>query len=225
MAYGGCGVEQQVNLPLPDGSVVESGFNRRRFLGAAALAGLAAAGSGGAASAAARAAPPAPATRGDRALNVRSFGARGDGQTDDTRALQKALDTAGRQGGNIVFPPPGHYRLGGSLQVPQCVTLQGTFESPQSGSGADHAPPYHQSGGGSVLWAVGGRGQPDGQPLFSLHRSSALFGVSVFYPEQDPDHVVEYPWTVRRPSAIAYSNGRRPAVEWRRGLHRAAPAR
>ena len=38
------------------------------------------------------------------AWDVRQFGAKGDGKTDDTVALQRALDRAG-----VVFIPPGEY--------------------------------------------------------------------------------------------------------------------
>jgi hypothetical protein len=38
-------------------------------------------------------------------LDVRQFGARGDGRADDTEAIQAAIDAAGRDGGTLVFPP------------------------------------------------------------------------------------------------------------------------
>jgi pectate lyase-like protein len=44
----------------------------------------------------------------DQQYNVRDFGATGDGSTDDTEKLQRALDAA-RTTGGIVFFPPGTY--------------------------------------------------------------------------------------------------------------------
>ena len=44
-------------------------------------------------------------------MNVRSFGATGDGETDDTPAFEEAIRSIeARHGGRLVLPP-GHYRL------------------------------------------------------------------------------------------------------------------
>ncbi|RAV00187.1 glycosyl hydrolase family 28-related protein [Paenibacillus sp. YN15] len=45
----------------------------------------------------------------DRRFNVRSFGATGDGVTDDTYGIQAALDAADAAGGGIVYLPEGAY--------------------------------------------------------------------------------------------------------------------
>jgi hypothetical protein len=45
------------------------------------------------------------------AFNVRAFGAKGDGITDDTAAIQETVDAAAAAGGGEVFVPPGVYRL------------------------------------------------------------------------------------------------------------------
>lgn len=66
-------------------------------------------------------------------LDVRLFGARGDGQTDDTRAIQAALTAAssayqadaGQEGAVVTFPP-GRYQISESLEVPMGVKLQGS---------------------------------------------------------------------------------------------------
>ncbi|MDR3456640.1 MAG: glycoside hydrolase family 28 protein [Verrucomicrobiae bacterium] len=56
-------------------------------------------------------------------LNVIDFGAKGDGVTKDTDAIQKALDACGENGGGTVLVPDGVY-LTGSLQLHANTTLQ-----------------------------------------------------------------------------------------------------
>src|SRR5450759_3848240 len=43
------------------------------------------------------------------AYNVRDYGARGDGSSDDTAAIQKAIDSAGSTAIKTVFIPAGNY--------------------------------------------------------------------------------------------------------------------
>jgi polygalacturonase len=67
------------------------------------------------------AAAPAPPVARPK-LSVRAYGAKGDGQASDTRAIQLALDAAGRARG-IVYFPPGRY-LSGTLRLRSHITLQ-----------------------------------------------------------------------------------------------------
>ena len=55
-------------------------------------------------------------------LNVKAFGAVGDGVTDDTQALQAALDAVSPTTGGTVFVPPGTYCLRGDLFVQRSKT-------------------------------------------------------------------------------------------------------
>ncbi|MCX8155850.1 MAG: glycosyl hydrolase family 28 protein [Verrucomicrobiae bacterium] len=55
-------------------------------------------------------------------LNVKDFGAQGDGRTVDTPALQKAMDTAASQGGGTVIFPAGRY-LSGTLHLRDNLTM------------------------------------------------------------------------------------------------------
>ncbi|MBW8864783.1 MAG: glycoside hydrolase family 28 protein, partial [Verrucomicrobia bacterium] len=56
-------------------------------------------------------------------LNVLDFGAKGDGVTKNTDALQKALDACGQNGGGTVLVPDGVY-LTGSIILHSNTTLQ-----------------------------------------------------------------------------------------------------
>jgi hypothetical protein len=47
-----------------------------------------------------------------RGVNVRMFGAKGDGVTDDREAIQRAIDAALAAGGGVVFFPAGDYAVG-----------------------------------------------------------------------------------------------------------------
>lgn len=55
-------------------------------------------------------------------LNVSDFGAKGDGTTLDTAAIQKAVDDAHAQGGGVVRFPKGTYRSG-TVELKSGVTL------------------------------------------------------------------------------------------------------
>lgn len=58
-------------------------------------------------------------------LDVTSYGAVGDGVTDDRASIQAALDAALAAGGGVVFLPPGTYLIKRPLVLGSDVTLQG----------------------------------------------------------------------------------------------------
>ena len=66
--------------------------------------------------------PPA-AMMSTNSFNVRDFGAKGDGQTKDTAAVQKALDACAAHGGGNVMVPAGSYLIG-SVVIGANTTLQ-----------------------------------------------------------------------------------------------------
>lgn len=57
-------------------------------------------------------------------LNVKDFGAQGDNATDDTIAIQSALDACLM--GGVVYLPAGGYRTSAPLTIPPAVTLMST---------------------------------------------------------------------------------------------------
>jgi len=60
-------------------------------------------------------------------VSAADYGAKGDGTTDDTAAIQKALDAVAEAKG-IVHLPAGTYKISDSLRVPHRATLMGEGE-------------------------------------------------------------------------------------------------
>jgi len=117
-------------------------------------------------------------------FSVLDFGARADGQTDDTAAIQRAIDQAAEKGG-VVHLPPGRYKVAGRLKVGPGVAVKGANQAPQGVAALR----------GTVILATGGRGDESAPPLFHLDHSSAVTGLTVWYPEQKPTEIIAYPWT------------------------------
>ena len=80
------------------------------------------------------------AARFSDVINVKDYGATGDGVTDDTAAIQAAIDASEAAGGGIVYFPPGDYRTTSVLTVDNVgVTLMGagrqaTIITPDAGT-------------------------------------------------------------------------------------------
>jgi hypothetical protein len=108
--------------------------------------------------------PTAEAPRADRfgklifarrsTVNVRHFGARGDGRHDDTVAVRAAIDSLSARGG-VVFFPAGRYRIGGQIVLPH------------DGASADtRQTPYTLQGVGALFDGRGG--PPNGGTILDL---------------------------------------------------------
>ncbi len=78
-------------------------------------------------------------------LNAKSFGARGDGSTDDTAALKRALASVAAAGGGYLFLPRGAYEISSTIYIPNGVQLIGL--------GWGNPPAYGQFG--TVIQASG----------------------------------------------------------------------
>ena len=117
-------------------------------------------------------------------FTIKVEGAKADGATDDTAAIQNSLELAARAGGKVLLPP-AKYLVRGSLRIPPGVTLQGVMDSPI----------WSEPLKGSVILALGGRDNEEGPALFELGHSSAVRGLTVYYPEQKPKDIHPYAWT------------------------------
>jgi hypothetical protein len=131
-------------------------------------------------------------TSAGNSVDVRLFGAKADAVTDDTPAFQHALNACGVAGGTV-FVPSGRYLLSGTLDVPEGVTLQGSFQASPRPFRFDHNLAAEK---GTILLSTFGKNQPEGTPFITLNTASTLSGLVIFYPEQTVD-ITPYPWCVR----------------------------
>jgi hypothetical protein len=139
-------------------------------------------------------------------FSVRDFGAKGDGQTDDTAAFQKALDAAGQAGGGTVQAPRGNYFFAAHLNVPGGVALEGIWKSVPAHNGLRDRGLPKPTDDGTTFLVTENAGKEDGPPFITLNHNSTLKGVVLFYPNQKASDVPQpYPW------AIAM-RGKNPAV-------------
>ena len=110
-----------------------STVTRRKWLAAMSTPAIAAALSPRS-SPAAQPVSPAAQVMGARVYNIRDFGAKGDGQTLDSAALQAAIDACARDGGGTVLVPSGTFVIG-TTELKSNVTLHLAASATLLGSG------------------------------------------------------------------------------------------
>jgi hypothetical protein len=96
------------------------------------------------------------------------------------------MDAAQERGGRVELEA-GAYRLDAPIAVPSGVTLAGVWD----------APHHAQLQKGTVFHVYAHAGQEDGPPLVVLNPSSAIRGVTFFYPDQRVPGTIAYPWTIQ----------------------------
>ncbi|HVU08350.1 MAG TPA: glycosyl hydrolase family 28-related protein [Verrucomicrobiae bacterium] len=118
------------------------------------------------------------------------YGAVGDGVTDDSAAFQAAINAvynSGGSGGGVVFVPTGNYAFYNNISVPLGVTLHGDWmDWTKTGNGL----------AGTTFKVYVGAGQTNATPFITLNNSTALRDVNIWYPNQNPNSIVGYPFTI-----------------------------
>ena len=117
------------------------------------------------------------------------YGAKADGATDCTAAVQKAADAVADAGGGVVYLPAGCYSFDGNLNLRPNVTLRGDWKQPG-------ATPGSQRVEGTILMPRGGRGAEGAAAFITLQFSACVRNLSIWYPDQSADNVTPYPWTI-----------------------------
>ncbi|HWX21682.1 MAG TPA: discoidin domain-containing protein [Candidatus Binatia bacterium] len=124
------------------------------------------------------------------ATTPQEYGAKGDGITDDSAAFQAAMNAvynSGGSGGGVVFVPAGHYAFYTNLNIPVGVTLHGDWQDwSRNGNGMV----------GTTFKVYYGAGQTTNTPFIFLNSSTALKGVNIWYPNQNANHIVAYPYSI-----------------------------
>ena len=119
-------------------------------------------------------------------FSILDFGAKPDGSTDCTKAIQKAVDAASVKGG-VVQVPVGRWLCRGHLVLKMGVHLAGMNQAPQSWEPAS----------GSILLTTAGRDREDAPAFIEMRTSTSIKGVTIYYPEQKVDDIRPYPFTIQ----------------------------
>ncbi|MGV8133790.1 MAG: glycosyl hydrolase family 28-related protein [Mangrovibacterium sp.] len=120
--------------------------------------------------------------------SVSDFGAKGDGVTDDSKAFQKAMNAMNHYGGGVVFVPEGKYLITEPLLIYENITLRGEWKAPDENG-------IH----GTLLMVKTGKGNEQAKAFITLQRCAGVKELNIWYPEQDPQKVVAYPWCIHQP--------------------------
>ncbi len=115
------------------------------------------------------------------------YGAVGDGTTDDTAAFQNAMNAAHTAGGGIIFVPAGNYAFYSNLTVPWGVTLHGDWKDWTTGTTGSV---------GTTFKVYFGSGQTTNAPFIFMNPTAALWGINFWYPNQNPNSITPYPFTI-----------------------------
>ncbi|WP_436705852.1 glycosyl hydrolase family 28-related protein [Lactiplantibacillus plantarum] len=85
--------------------------------------------------------------------NIKAFGVKGDGTTDDTNAIKQAISSAST--GDTLFFPNGSYKISDNIQINKRINIQGVKPIYQSGNLVNGSV---LSGGGGLFFVDGSSG-------------------------------------------------------------------
>lgn len=109
------------------------------------------------------------------------------GKRDVTALIQGIIDEARSKGGGVIFFPAGTYRFDGNLRLKQGVALRGEWVSPKTSKGKVL---------GTIFAVYGNKGIEKTDPFILMEKVSCITNLSFWYPEQNPNNITPYPWTI-----------------------------
>lgn len=128
------------------------------------------------------------------ALNVKNFGAIGDGVADDSQAFKDALQQAKTNNGGIVYIPNGQYKITQALVVPTGVELRGSL--------GKFVMRLHPTIVACQLLCYAGANTANSNtdPAFiTLEQGAGVRGFNIRYPDQleNTTEFIPYPYCIR----------------------------
>lgn len=142
-------------------------------------------------------------------LSVKDFGAKGDGVTDDTGAIQAAINYANSVAYREVRVPAGVYNVASNLIIKEGVALVGENVARQAMPG-DWINGTANQQNGTSFWTNHSAGNASGASFIRLERGSTVENINIWYTGQtkvdDPATIVAYPPTFEITTNIGAGN-------------------
>lgn len=133
-------------------------------------------------------------------FNVLDYGVDNSGNRDCTALVQKLLDACGgvndysrgdyrNSAGGTLYFPAGRYLFKGQITIPRGVSIRGDWKNPQTcgevkGTVFAVKPTYGKGGVSQEL------------AFITMQPSTLVTNISFWYPDQNPNNIVEYPATI-----------------------------
>jgi hypothetical protein len=142
------------------------------------------------------------------AFDVTTYGAVGDGATDDQPSIQKAIAAASSAGGGVVyFPPTGHaYLIKLGLVVPQGVLLKGagTRSAPPADSPTDRMALSDWDHHGTWIYCT----DTVNSGILITGDGAGVDGINIFYLQPQPDGSswtpTTWPWAIAANGQLSF---------------------
>jgi hypothetical protein len=119
---------------------------------------------------------------------IEDFGVEANSNKDVTDKFNAVIKIISDKGGGTLWIPAGHYHFDGSLKLKQGVTLRGDWDKPEAG----------KTPAGTIFDVYAEKGKADGEPFITMYKITGLIGITIWYPEQDAENIIAYPFTLRQ---------------------------
>lgn len=111
--------------------------------------------------------------------------------TNDSLRIQFALNKVASEDDGFVYLSPGSYNLYTNLYIPENVELLGAYDAPHGSEQMDVTILN------AYISPTSSKESTSATALISLYRNSGVKGITIYYPNQNPESVKPFPFTFR----------------------------